>query len=92
MKKLAVLSVTLLFVGVSLHSQAQVAQKESVKETKKEVKAEKKELRTERIALRKLEGNTVSTLSWRRKSCWYNFINNICPNTGQRSEGNQYQI
>lgn len=63
MKKLTVLSVTLLFIGFSFQSQAQVQQKETIKETKKEVKAEKKELRTERIALRKLEGNKVSEVA-----------------------------
>ena len=63
MKKLAVFSVSLLFVGVSLQSQAQVAQKESVKESKKEAKTEKKELKSERIALRKLEGNKVSEVA-----------------------------
>ncbi len=63
MKKLAVLSMALLFVGASLQSQAQVKQKGEIAEAKKEVKTEKKELRTERIALRKLEGTKVSELA-----------------------------
>ena len=57
MKKLAVLSILLLFVMSVAQTQAQTGPNESKKEIKKEVKKEKK---NERKALRKLSGTEVS--------------------------------
>ncbi len=56
MKKLVVLSLTLLFAMSVVLGQTQKAGKEKTKETKKETK-------TERVALKKLEGSTVSTVA-----------------------------
>jgi hypothetical protein len=52
MKKLAILSITFLFVFALVQGQPQKQEKEKLKETKKEVKAQ-------RVALRKLEGSVV---------------------------------
>jgi hypothetical protein len=56
MKKLAILSMTFLLTVAVTQGQTQKADKEKVKETKKELK-------TERVALKKLEGTNVSTIS-----------------------------
>ncbi len=56
MKKLVVLSMTLLFAMSIVFGQTQKTDKEKTKETKKEAK-------TERVALKKLEGVTVSTVA-----------------------------
>ena len=77
MKKLAVLSATLLFAAVSFQSQAQVKQKEAIKETKKEVKIDKKELRTDRVALRKLEGAQVSELAKQQFNVDFGSVPNV---------------
>jgi hypothetical protein len=53
MKKLAVLSMTVLFAFVFNHLQAQVNGPEQTNVSKKEMKSERK-------ALRKLEGNNIS--------------------------------
>jgi hypothetical protein len=54
MKKLAILSGTLLFIVALAQVQAQKTEKE---------KGTKKEVKTERVALRKLEGTNVSVLA-----------------------------
>jgi len=56
MKKLGILVMTFLFAMSIVLGQTQKADKEKTKETKKEVK-------TERVALKKLEGSTVSTVA-----------------------------
>jgi len=67
MKKLAVLTMTLLLAISVFQVQAQVskemAEKATIKETKSELKTEKKVLKTERKELRKLEGSAVNTIS-----------------------------
>lgn len=63
MKKLAILSMTLLLALSLGQLQAQVKEREAIKETKKVIKTEKKELKTEKKALRKLESTTVNPKS-----------------------------
>jgi hypothetical protein len=58
MKKLALLAMAFLFTAGLVLGQAQT--KQAAKTEKKEVK---KEVKSERVALRKLEGNTVSELA-----------------------------
>jgi hypothetical protein len=67
MKKLVVLSFSVLFALILNQSQAQESGKEQANSTKKEVKSERK-------ALRKLEGNSISEIA---KSSFYKDFGNL---------------
>jgi hypothetical protein len=68
---------TLLFLQSVVQGQAQITDKTQNKESKKEVKETKKELKRESAALKKLEGNNVSSVAKNNFSTDFGNMSNV---------------